>query len=83
MKRLTATRRGFLRGAAGTVIGLPLLEFMLDSHGEALADGTDLPCRYFLSQSPTALVVSGSTTEALTPTQAGPRWETTPVLQPL
>jgi len=83
MKRFNATRRGFLRGAAGTVIGLPLLEFMLDGHGEALADGSELPCRYFLSQSPTALVVSGSTEDGLTPTESGAGWGTTPVLQPL
>ena len=83
MKRLPSTRRTFLRGAAGTVLGLPLLEVMLDTHGEALADGSALPCRYFLSQSPTALVVSGSTTEGLTPTDSGFGWGVTPVLQPL
>jgi len=76
-------RRAFLRGAAGTVIGLPLLESMLDGNGVAHADGTALPCRYFMSQCPTALVTSGSTEEGLTPTQAGFDYDITPVLQPL
>ena len=83
MKRFATNRRQFLRGAAGTIVGLPMLEFMLDTHGEALADGGALPCRYFLMQTPTALVCSGSTEEGLTPTQAGFGYDTTPVLQPL
>ncbi|MGH1343850.1 MAG: DUF1552 domain-containing protein [Nannocystales bacterium] len=83
MSRTKSSRRRFLRGAAGTVLGLPMLELMLDSHGEALADGGELPCRYFLSQSPTALVVSGSTEEGLTPTQPGFDYDVRPVLQPL
>jgi hypothetical protein len=56
---------------------------MLDGNGLAHADGSALPCRYFIAQAPTSLVVSGSTTEALTPTQAGFGYDTTPVLQPL
>jgi hypothetical protein len=32
-------RRLFLRGALGATLGLPLFDFMLDSHGEAYADG--------------------------------------------
>ncbi len=77
------TRRAFLRGAAGTVIGLPLLECMLDGNGLAHADGSELPCRWFLMHCPTSLVVSGSHDEALTPTQSGFGWAITPVLQPL
>ncbi len=83
MKRFNPNRRQFLRGAAGTVIGLPMLELMLDGHGEALANGEAIPCRYFVQQCPTSLVVSGSTTESFTPTQAGFGYDTTPVLQPL
>ncbi|MEM1031405.1 MAG: DUF1552 domain-containing protein [Myxococcota bacterium] len=42
-------RRALLRGSAAGLscaIGLPLLEAMLDRHGEALADGSALPQRW-------------------------------------
>lgn len=42
-------RRTLLRGAVGAgavCMGLPLLEAMLDSNGEALADGEPLPLRF-------------------------------------
>ena len=38
-------RRMFLRGLGGVAIALPTLEIMLDSHGEALADGKPIPKR--------------------------------------
>lgn len=38
--------RGLLGGAAGVTLGLPMLESMLDGHGEALADGTAIPKRF-------------------------------------
>lgn len=47
--RRSIPRRTFLRGLAGgsaAVVGLPLLEAMLDRHGEALADGAALPTRF-------------------------------------
>ncbi|MSP25811.1 MAG: DUF1552 domain-containing protein [Myxococcales bacterium] len=43
------SRRTLLRGVlagASVSIGLPLLEIMLDQHGEALADGEPLPVRF-------------------------------------
>lgn len=49
MKGRTLGRRTVLRGmfGAGTVsLALPLLEAMVDSHGTALADGTELPQRF-------------------------------------
>lgn len=47
MTTIRLPRRTFLRGLGGTVIGLPLLEAMLDTAGRAHADGTGaLPCRY-------------------------------------
>ncbi len=49
MPRFKLHRRTFLRGAiagATAAVGLPLLEAMLDDHGEALADGTPLPTRF-------------------------------------
>jgi hypothetical protein len=42
-------RRTVLRGAIGgmsAMLALPLLEIMLDDHGEALADGSGLPQRF-------------------------------------
>ncbi|MDQ3034013.1 MAG: DUF1552 domain-containing protein [Myxococcota bacterium] len=83
MTRGTFGRRLMLRGALGTVIGLPLLEHMLNENGDAYADGGALPCRYFLMHTPTALVVSGSRAEAMTPTRAGFDYDVTPVLTPL
>lgn len=83
MKRPTFSRRMMLRGALGTVIAVPLLEHMLNESGDAYADGTALPCRYFLMHAPTALVTSGSRTEAMTPTRAGFEYDVTPVLMPL
>jgi hypothetical protein len=76
-------RRMMLRGAFGTVIGLPLLEIMLDGNGEAYADGGTLPCRYFLMQCPTALVTSGSHEEGMTPSRTGFDYDIRPVLSPL
>ena len=43
------SRRMLLRGAAagiGAAVGLPILDAMLDSNGEALAAGTPLPKRF-------------------------------------
>jgi hypothetical protein len=43
----TLNRRTFLRGAGGAAIGLPVLECMLDTNGEALAQGMgSIPKRY-------------------------------------
>jgi len=39
-------RRTFLRGAGGTLVGLPVLECMLNSHGTAYAQSSPLPKRY-------------------------------------
>lgn len=83
MKMHRSSRRAFLRGSAGTVIGLPLFDYMLDGNGVAHADGSELPCRYVLSYCPTSLVTSGSYEEALTPTGAGFDYPISPVLQPL
>ncbi len=46
MKRLVLPRRTLLRGLGGVAVGLPLLECMLDGHGEALAQSGALPKRY-------------------------------------
>jgi len=83
MKKFRLNRRTFIRGAAGTVIGLPLLQCMMNENGTAHADGSGFPCRFLLTLAPTSLVVSGSRTEAMTPTMTGMGYDITPVLQPL
>jgi len=48
-RRRKLGRRVVLRGMIGgsaVALGLPLLESMLDDHGEALADGSSLPTRF-------------------------------------
>src|SRR5262245_50967700 len=74
-------RRTFLRGltTAGTaLVGLPLLDVMLDRHGTALASGEPLPLRlgtYFWGNG----IVPGNWVPATT----GPGWAPTPNLQPI
>ncbi len=76
-------RRAVIRGALGTMIGLPVLECMLRGDGTALAGGASMPSRYFVMQCPTSLVTSGSRREGMTPTMAGRGYDVTPVLSPL
>lgn len=83
MKSTKLSRRAVIRGAFGTLIGLPVLECMLRGDGTVLAGGGALPSRYFVMQCPTSLVTSGSRTEGLTPTRTGADWDMTPVLSPL
>lgn len=83
MKRTWLSRRTLLRGAFGTAIGVPLLECMLDGRGTAHADGSGLPCRYFLLYCPTSLVTSSTKIEAMTPLNSGFGYDIRPVLQPL
>lgn len=49
MSKFKLPRRTVLRGMVGgsaVALGLPLLEAMLNTHGDALADGGDLPLRF-------------------------------------
>lgn len=49
MSKFNLPRRTFLRGVVGgstVALGLPLLEAMLNTHGDALAGGGDLPLRF-------------------------------------
>ena len=81
MTAFSLSRRTLLRGAIGgasVAVGLPLLEAMLDAHGEALADGSSLP-RQFV----TWLACSGFLLSRFEPQTAGPDWEITEQLQPL
>ncbi|MBL8945425.1 MAG: DUF1552 domain-containing protein, partial [Myxococcales bacterium] len=46
--RSPVARRMFLRGLAGTTIGLPILGLMLNDHGDAFAGGDAIPTRFGL-----------------------------------
>lgn len=46
-KKNIVDRRRFLRGLLSTAIYLPVLDIMLNSHGEAFAQGVGLPKNYF------------------------------------
>ncbi len=77
-------RRELLRGAASTVIGLPLLESMLDGNGTAYADGGPLARRLVVFFCPTSLRPSSSNpNEAFTPTRTGFGYDLKTCLQPL
>ena len=85
-EHVVSGRRGFLRGAAATVIGLPLLDCMLNENGTAYADGSPLPCRYLLFHTPTSLVTSSfqdDHDDLSTPSSTGADYTLTRMLQPL
>jgi len=66
--------RGIL-GASAVSVGLPLLEAMLDSHGEALADGAPLPLRFGVW-----FWGNGTYPGAWAPPTQGAGWEATGIL---
>ena len=71
-KAININRRTFIRGTAATIIGLPILEFMTNSNGDAYADGEAFPQRYVFYFCPTALVADmGGSTDQLTPVNTG------------
>ncbi len=78
MKSRTLKRRTLLRGALGlgaVSVGLPLLEAMLDAHGEALADGAPLPKRFGVW-----FWGNGTHPGAWAPQAQGAAWEATGIL---
>jgi hypothetical protein len=81
INRRTIPRRTFLRGLVGgsaAVVGLPLLEAMLDNHGEALADGSPLPTRFV-----TWFFGNGVILPRFEPAATGPNYPLSDQLQPL
>jgi len=69
-KRPMLKRRMFLRGAAGALaVGLPLFDFMLNEHGEAFADGAEIPTRFGLW-----FFGNGVHLATWTPPTVGPDW---------
>lgn len=78
---LMLPRRTVLRGAAAgsmLAVGLPMLEMMLDTHGEALADGEALPTPFL-----TWFMGNGFRLNQFEPTTLGAGFELTPQLSPL
>ncbi len=80
-RRKFLSRRTFLRGSLGlgasTVVGLPLLEAMLNQSGTALADGSALPMQLVVW-----FMGNGYRLEQLEPTQTGEAFTLTPELAP-
>lgn len=78
---VTLSRRAVLRGLAGgaaATVSLPLLDAMLDSHGEALAGGAPFPTRFV-----NVHFGNGVLLDRWTPAASGAAWELTPQLAPL
>lgn len=72
MSKQKSSRRLFLRGAlagGAVAIGLPFFDFMLNTHGEALADGTEIPTRFGLW-----FFGNGVHLPTWTPPTEGPDW---------
>lgn len=81
MTKLALERRTILRGMLGgsaVALGLPLLEAMLDDHGEAHADGTG-PIQRFI----TWFFGNGVYLPNFEPEETGDTWTPSPALQPL
>jgi len=71
-KRIQPSRRLFLRGMLGgaaVAVGLPLFDFMLNEHGEKLAEGADIPTRFGLW-----FFGNGVHLPTWTPPSVGPDW---------
>ena len=78
---LSLPRRTMIKGALGggvVAMALPLLEAMVDEHGEAHADGTELPRRLL-----TWMFGNGCRLEHWIPAATGPNYTLTPELEPL
>ena len=91
------SRRTVLRGLGGVIVSLPVLECMIDSHGEALAQSAPLPKRYAIVFAGQALGGDGWTDQAsmvlgvrstapnnfIAPVETGPGYPVTAPLKPL
>ncbi len=90
MKPFRLHRRTMLRGMLGgsaVALALPPLEAMLNANGDALADGSGLPCRmitwFFGNGVAVADVNNTGSGIRFAPTQTGVGYTPTPQLQPL
>jgi hypothetical protein len=82
MSKLTLKRRTFLRGLFGgglaACVGLPILDAMLNSHGEAFADGQPFPKRFM-----TWCFGNGVRLDRWLPPDTGPAYTLSEELAPL
>lgn len=81
MRNFKLSRRRMLRGMAGgasVAVGLPLLEAMMNAHGDALAGGGALPLRFM-----TWYWADGMVIDRWEPQQVGDTWQLSEQLQPL
>lgn len=77
MKPFRLSRRALLKGA-GALVALPTLEAMLNTHGTAFADGTELPRRFA-----TFFWGNGVILREWVPQGTGASWQPTRALAPL
>lgn len=81
MRKFTLSRRTVLRGMAGSAtitVGLPLLEAMLNPHGDAFAGGEPLPVRWV-----TYYWADGINIARFEPDQVGADWDLSELMAPL
>src|SRR5215470_14276446 len=77
MKRFLLNRRALLKGL-GAAVALPTLDAMLNSHGNAYADGAPVPKRFA-----TFFFSNGVILSRWRPAATGPSWSLTEELAPL
>lgn len=78
------SRRAILRGAGSVAIGLPLLEAMLDDHGEAFADQTTIPQRFLICFMGQSLGADNDSSGSLwVPNKLGPAYDLKTGLAPI
>jgi hypothetical protein len=80
LRNFKLSRRRMLRGIVGgaaVAVGLPPLEAMLNTHGDALANGEPLPKRFI-----SFMFGNGVVLPEFEPTTTGPNWELSQQLQP-
>ncbi len=81
MRNFKLSRRRMLRGMVGgssVVVGLPILEAMMNANGDALANGDELPLRFMTWYWADGIDIGG-----WEPDQVGSKWQLSPRLQPL
>jgi hypothetical protein len=82
-EKLQLSRRAMLRGAAGAVVSLPLLEVMLDSVSPAEADVLTSPCRYLVCYVGQSLGGDRSDYDLFVPDGTGSAYTPKRALEPL
>lgn len=81
LRKFKLSRRTMLRGMLGgatVAVALPPLEAMLDAHGEAFADGTEM-AKHFM----TFFFGNGVLLDRWEPAQVGDNWQLSETLMPL